>query len=59
MHEAMGYYDASFGFSFHGGSISAESIFIGGTEKQKQFAAEKLLEGKNVCLLSDGTGRRL
>ena len=58
MHEAMGYYDAGFGFSFHGGSMSAESIFIGGTEEQKQFAAEKLLEGKMFayCLTEPGAG---
>ena len=58
MHEAMGYYDSGFGFSFHGGSMSAESIYVGGTEEQKQFASEKLLEGKMFayCLTEPNAG---
>ena len=46
LNEAMGYYDAGFAFSFHAGSMSADALFIAGTEEQKQFAAQALLDGK-------------
>lgn len=46
LNEAMGYYDAGFAFTFHAGSMSADCIFISGTEEQKQFAADALLQGK-------------
>lgn len=56
--EAMGYYDAGFAFSFHAGSMSADSIFIGGTEDQKKFAAQALLDGKifAFCLTEAAAG---
>lgn len=58
LNETLGYYDAGFAFSFHAGSMSADPIFIGGTEKQKRFAAERLLEGKvfAFCLTEPGAG---
>ncbi len=58
LNEAMAYYDAGFAFSFHAGSMSADTIFIGGTEEQKRFAAQKLLEGKifAFCLTEADAG---
>lgn len=58
LNETLGYYDAGFAFSFHAGSMSADAIFIAGTEDQKRFAAEKLLEGKifAFCLTEPAAG---
>lgn len=56
--EALGYYDAGFGFAFHAGGMSAECVFMGGTEDQKQFAAAELLKGKAFafCLTEPASG---
>ncbi len=56
--ETLGYYDAGFGFAFQSGSMGAECIFMGGTEDQKQFAANELLAGKifAFCLTEPGSG---
>ena len=56
--ETLGYYDAGFGFTFHAGSMGAECIFMGGTEAQKQFAANELLNGKTFafCLTEPACG---
>lgn len=58
LNEAMAYYDAGFAFTFHAGSMSAEPIFIAGTEEQKQFAAQALLDGKifAFCLTEADAG---
>lgn len=56
--ETLGYYDAGFGFTFHAGSMGAECVFVGGTEDQKQFAANELLNGKAFafCLTEPASG---
>ncbi|MBQ7677502.1 MAG: acyl-CoA dehydrogenase family protein [Lachnospiraceae bacterium] len=56
--ETLGYYDAGFGFTFHAGSMGAECVFVGGTEEQKQHAAEELLAGKKFafCLTEPAVG---
>lgn len=46
LNEVLGYYDAGFGFSFHAGSMSADCVFLAGTEAQKKLAADALLQGK-------------
>lgn len=58
LNETLGYYDTGFGFSFHAGSMSADPVFIAGSEEQKAWAAEKLLEGKifAFCLTEPGAG---
>ncbi len=58
MAETLGYYDAGFGFTFHAGSMGAECVFVGGTEQQKQMAAEALLAGKGFafCLTEPACG---
>jgi len=58
LNETLGYYDTGFGFSFHAGSMSADPVFIAGSEEQKIWAAEKLLEGKifAFCLTEPGAG---
>lgn len=58
LNETLGYYDTGFGFSFHAGSMSADPVFIAGSEEQKVWAAEKLLEGKifAFCLTEPGAG---
>ncbi|MPM02570.1 Acyl-CoA dehydrogenase [bioreactor metagenome] len=58
LNETLGYYDTGFAFSFHAGSMSADAIFIAGTEAQKQWAAEKLLQGKifAFCLTEPEAG---
>ena len=58
MAETLGYYDAGFGFTFHAGSMSAECVFVGGTEEQKQMAADALLEGRTFafCLTEPACG---
>ena len=58
MAETLGYYDAGFGFTFHAGSMGAECVFVGGTEDQKQMAADALLEGKAFafCLTEPACG---
>lgn len=56
--ETMAYYDAGFAFAFHAGSMSADCIFIAGSEEQKQFAAQELLNGKMFafCLTEADAG---
>ncbi|QAT49097.1 acyl-CoA dehydrogenase [Caproiciproducens sp. NJN-50] len=58
LNETLGYYDTGFAFSFHAGSMSADSIFIGGTEEQKRWASEQLLAGKvfAFCLTEPAAG---
>ena len=58
LNEVMAHYDSGFAFSFHAGSMSADCIFIGGTEEQKQVAADNLLAGHMYafCLTEPGAG---
>lgn len=58
LNETLGYYDTGFAFSFHAGSMSADPIFIAGTDEQKRWASEQLLAGKifAFCLTEPAAG---